>query len=82
MDSVVGSLALSYYYTQQSGILHVPVINCNRDEFFCKLEIVTHLRNCNIPQDDLFFWDEFKAKYKTKQIDEVILVDHNTLDVT
>ena len=30
----------------------------------------------------MFFWDTFKATYTAEQVSEVILVDHNILDVT
>ena len=83
MDSVVGALTLGYYYTRKSadGHLFVPVANCDAKDFFCNLEIAQHLEDCKIPQDDLFFWDEFKEKYKPEQVSEVILVDHNILDL-
>ena len=84
MDSVVGALTLGYYYTRKStdGQLFVPVINCNANDFFCNLEITMHLQDCKIAQDDLFFWDTFKATYTAEQVSEVIIVDHNILDVT
>ena len=82
MDSVIGALTLGYFYTRKSaeGHLFVPVINCNKDDFYCNLEIAMHLEDCKVPQDDLFFWDTFKATYKPEQVAEVVLVDHNVLD--
>ena len=63
LDSVVGSLILSYYYTEKLGKLYTPVINCPRGEFFCKLEITTHLTNCGIKWQDFFFFEELKEFY-------------------
>ena len=40
MDSAVGALCLGYYYTVTTGELFVPVLNCNSDDFYCKMEIV------------------------------------------
>ena len=84
MDSVVGALTLGYYYTRKSteGHLFVPVINCNENDFFCNLEIAMHLEDCKIPKTDLFFWDAFRTIYKPEQVAEVVLVDHNILDVS
>ena len=50
MDSVVSSLTAGYYYTKKSqeGNLFVPVINCQKDDFFCNLEITVHLDDCKI----------------------------------
>ena len=79
MDSVVGALTLGYFYTRKSteGHLFVPVINCKKDDFFCNLEITMHLQDSKIPHDDLLFWDTFREIYKTEQVTEVALVDHN-----
>ena len=60
----------------------MPVINCNRADFYCNLEIVLHFQKCNIDQSELYFWDEFRQQYPSAEaIDEVALVDHNILDM-
>jgi inorganic pyrophosphatase/exopolyphosphatase len=47
MDSVVGSMALSYYYyLKDNSRLYVPIINSKRAEFYLKLEQVEHFKNC------------------------------------
>ena len=81
MDSVIGAICLGYYYTKKLGSLWVPVINCNKKEFFYNLEIVLHLNDCQIDLDDLFYYDEYKATYTPDKVTEVALVDHNILDV-
>ena len=40
------------------------------------------MENCKISQDDLWFMNEFRATYKPEAITEIVLVDHNILDVT
>ena len=84
MDSVVSALTAGYYYTSmsQDGSFFVPVVNCQRDDFFCNLEITVHLDDCKISQDDLFFIDEFRTLYQPDQVSEVVLVDHNKLDIS
>ena len=46
VDSAIGALVLAYYYSLKLKQQWVPVINCNRADFYCNLEIVTHLQNC------------------------------------
>ena len=46
VDSAIGALVLAYYYQSKLNQQWVPVINCNRADFFCNLEIVKHLANC------------------------------------
>ena len=43
VDSAIGALVLAFYYKQKLGQEWVPVINCNKADFFCNLEITTHL---------------------------------------
>mmetsp|Transcript_5798 Transcript_5798/g.7828 ORF Transcript_5798/g.7828 Transcript_5798/m.7828 type:complete len:135 (-) Transcript_5798:921-1325(-) len=81
VDSAVGALVLAYYYTTKLGQPWIPVINCRRQDFFCNLEIVKHLENCQISQDELYFYDEFRQQYPDPAaIEEVALIDHNVLD--
>ena len=61
VDSAIGALALAFYYKQKLGQQWVPVINCNRADFYCKAEIMKHLANCQISLEDLYFYDEFRA---------------------
>ena len=58
MDSAVGALVLAYYYTKVTGDLWTPVLNCRADEFFAKMEIVRHFKNCKIEESDLMFLDQ------------------------
>jgi inorganic pyrophosphatase/exopolyphosphatase len=57
MDSTVSAMCLAYYYTRMTDSLWVPVLNCRADEFFAKMEIVRHMQNCKIDQNDLLFVD-------------------------
>jgi inorganic pyrophosphatase/exopolyphosphatase len=51
MDSVVGSIVMSYYYgsdmnpnQEMKGIKYTPVINCPRDELNLRFDIIENLR--------------------------------------
>ena len=48
VDSAIGSLCMAYYYSKKFDQTWIPVINCNRADFYCNLEIVLHLKNCGI----------------------------------
>ena len=41
-----------------------------------------HLKNCQISEDDLYFYDEFRAQYPNagEVVEEMALIDHNVLD--
>ena len=52
MDSVVGSLALGYYFNLSQGGLYTPAINCPKILFKNKLEITMHLSDFKL--DDYF----------------------------
>ena len=81
VDSAVGALVLAYFYSKKLGSAWVPVINCRREDFFCNLEIVRHLKNCQISQDELYFYDEFRQQYPdAESVEELALIDHNILD--
>ena len=60
----------------------LPVINSNKKDFFCNLEIIQHLKDCDIAQDDLYFYDEFREQFPDPEsVEEVALIDHNVLDL-
>ena len=67
VDSAVGALVLAYYYHRKLNQTWIPVINCNRADFFCNLEIVQHLANSQVSQDDLYFYDEFRAQHPSAE---------------
>ena len=60
MDSVIGSIAMGYFFSITSGNLILPVINTARDAFPAKFEIIKHLKNCKIPLSDLYYMDELR----------------------
>jgi len=60
----------------------VPVINCNKNDFKINLEIVRHVSDCKIDTSDLYFYDELVQQYSPEKVAEVVIVDHNILDVT
>ena len=84
VDSAIGALVLAYYLTKKSDGQEtwVPVINAPKKDFFCNLEIIQHLKDCGITQEELYYWDEFKGQFPSPDdVEEVALIDHNILDV-
>jgi exopolyphosphatase len=78
MDSAIGAITLAYFYTKTKDSLWVPVINCDAADFYCKPEIVKHLKDSKIDHSHLVFLDELKALYPNRdEITEIGLVDHN-----
>lgn len=57
MDSVVGSLILSYYYNLKYKEIYIPVVNCKRNFFPIKLDINMHLSHHKVPEL-IFFGDD------------------------
>lgn len=79
MDSNVGALSLSYYYSLKTKQDWTPIVNCNRQDFKLRAEIYKHvIQDCNIDMDELLFWDEFITL--DREITEIALIDHNMLD--
>lgn len=79
MDSTVGCIGLAYFYTLKTQEDWTPVINCKRDDFKLKNDIIGHVvKDCGIPTEELLFWDELVAL--RLEIIEVALFDHNILD--
>ena len=82
-DSVLGSIALAHYYSIKHNEVFLPVINCKRAHFGLDPAIIIHLiEDCKISIDDLFFYDELCNLYPTEKFSEVVLYDHNVLDVS
>jgi len=65
MDSVVGSLALSWFCGSLAGHPpYSPVINCSRSELKLRIDIVRHLGNFGIDEqfmaDNILFVDDLQ----------------------
>jgi len=76
MDSVVGSMALAYYYNLRSKEApFVGVANCTQTFFPLKLDINSHLAEHGLA-DALAFWSQVDPA----KLQEVALIDHNRLD--
>lgn len=84
MDSVVGSLALGYYYYLKYNLLFKPAINCSRAFFKMKLEIAMHLADCSLEPfiEKLMFLEDLQGLRDDVEsaVEEVALIDHNLLD--
>ncbi|CDW75375.1 UNKNOWN [Stylonychia lemnae] len=82
MDSVVGSMLLSYYYHLREHSNFTPIINCSKELFPVKLEICQHLKSCQLDNLEEFVYDDELKGIEQEQIDEIALIDHNKLDVS
>ena len=80
MDSVIGALSYAYLLSKTSTCGHtfIPVLNCAKNEFYCRLEIVKHLTYCGVKVDDLVFYEDLELS----RVTEVALFDHNILDIS
>ena len=60
MDSVIGSMTLSYYYFLKHNLIFIPTINCKRSFFPIKLDINLHLKACNLEniKEDMAYHEE------------------------
>lgn len=59
MDSVVGSMALSYYYFLKHNLSFIPVVNTKRQEFNLRLDIVQHFEYCKLsPDEHVYFYQD------------------------
>ena len=79
MDSIIGSLLLSYFLTQ-SGKLTIPHINCKKEQLSMRLETYKLLIDNDLAFN-LIFHDavEYKAFQQNNKVG-VILYDHNFPD--
>ena len=48
MDSVVGSILMSWFYFTKTGVYYTPVIYCTRHELTFRFEILHHLETFGI----------------------------------
>jgi inorganic pyrophosphatase/exopolyphosphatase len=64
MDSVVGSMLMSWYYFQKTGNKYTPVVYCTRHELTFRFEILEHLALFGIDEqflrDYVIFQEDFK----------------------
>ena len=84
MDSVVGSLALSWYYGETTKNAYSPVINCLRNELRYRIEIIEHLNKFGLDEaflkENVIFADDLKLPDEGfKSIESIALVDFNQL---
>ena len=80
MDSIVGSLVLSFLLTQYEKMLTFPIINCNKEELMFRFETY-HLLFSNDLVSDLIYYNESEIKLLMKNNKVgVVLFDHNVPD--
>ena len=86
MDSVVGSVLMSYFYGRKTGNKYTPVVYCTRHELTYRFEILEHLALFGIDEpfmrDNFVFAEDFKDQEAEvfANIESVGLIDLNRLD--
>ena len=64
MDSVVGSILMSWFYSFKTGIKYTPVVYCTRHELTFRFEILGHLSTFGIDEpflrENVIFKDDFQ----------------------
>ena len=85
MDSCVGSILMSWFYYNKTGVYYTPVIYCTRHELTFRFEILGHLSTFGIDQaflkDNVVFKDDFQGQENEvfAQVESVGLIDFNKL---
>ena len=85
MDSVCGSMLMSWFYFNKTGIQYTPAIYCTRHELTFRFEIMEHLSTYDIDMDflkeNVIFKDDFEGQEKEvfSQIESVGMIDFNKL---
>jgi hypothetical protein len=86
MDSVCGSMLMSYYYWKKTGNWFTPVVYCTRHELTFRFEILKHLELFGIDEpflrEHVVFEEDFKDQ-ETEVFANIVsvgLIDLNRLD--
>jgi inorganic pyrophosphatase/exopolyphosphatase len=85
MDSVVGSMLMSWFYANQTGIKYTPVVYCTRHELTFRFEILGHLSTFGIDEaflkENVVFKDDFQGQEAEvfADVESVGLIDFNKL---
>lgn len=76
MDSCVSSLVFAFLLSEQSGVLHAPVLNVCAGDLCLRTDVVRLLEQTNVSANDLLFVDQPDLNLSGKLLH---LVDHNRL---
>jgi inorganic pyrophosphatase/exopolyphosphatase len=85
MDSVVGSILMSWFYFTKTGVKYTPVVYCTRHELTFRFEILQHLETFGIDEpflrENVVFKDDFQEQESEvfSQVESVGLIDFNKL---
>ena len=91
MDSVVGSIVMSWYYGSSvnpnydpNGIKYIPVINCPKDELSLRFDILENLKifgidNAFIEANFIFTEDLRSRPSSMDSVESVGLIDFNKI---
>ena len=86
MDSVCGSMLMSYFYGMKTGNKYTPVVYCTRHELTFRFEILKHLALFGIDEpflrENVIFAEDFRDQETEvfSDIESVGLIDLNRLD--
>jgi exopolyphosphatase len=78
LDSVACTLAMAHLYSvvNPPSVMPLPLLNCQREDFPLRTDIVSLLEELMISPDDLLFFPEVDLKNLPDP--SITLVDHNT----
>ena len=85
MDSVVGSILMSWFYGTKTGVSYTPVVYCTRHELTFRFEILGHLSTFGIDEpflrENVIFKDDFQGQEQEvfAGVESVGLIDFNKL---
>lgn len=54
-DSIIGSLVLAFYMTTSFKVLHLPIVECPRNDINLRFDVVAVLESMNIQPHHLIF---------------------------
>lgn len=77
LDSIASSISAAYYLSKTSHSKYIPIINSTESILKSKKECMYMLECLSIGLEDLVFISDWKKN----QVSEIVLVDHNELDV-
>ena len=85
MDSVVGSILMSWFYGTKTGVKYTPVVYCTRHELTFRFEILEHLALFGIDEpflrENVIALDDFAGQEEQvfANVESVGLIDFNKL---
>lgn len=73
-DSIIGSLVYAFYMTTSFKVLHLPIIDCPRQDLALRFDVVNVLESLQIEGQSLLFSEDIKKRSSNWSY---LLYDHN-----